>query len=55
MTPSPETDLAPLPPALSSMWRLCKLGFRREPRLMLLSFVLSQLSFFFCISKFNNN
>jgi ATP-binding cassette subfamily B protein len=44
MTPSPETDLAPLPPALSSMWRLCKLGFRREPRLMLLSFALSQLA-----------
>jgi ATP-binding cassette, subfamily B, bacterial len=44
MTPSPETDLAPLPPALSSMWRLCKLGFRREPRLMFLSFALSQLA-----------
>ena len=24
----------PLPPALSSMWRLCKLGYRHEPRLM---------------------
>jgi ATP-binding cassette subfamily B protein len=44
MTPSPETDLAPLPPALSSMWRLVKLGFRREPRLMFLSFTLSQLA-----------
>jgi ATP-binding cassette subfamily B protein len=43
MTPSPE-ELAPLPPALSSMWRLCKLGFRREPRLMILSFLLSQLA-----------
>src|ERR1700722_18332374 len=43
MTPSAE-ELAPLPPAISSMWRLCKLGFRREPRLMLLSFVLSQLA-----------
>jgi ATP-binding cassette subfamily B protein len=26
------------------MWRLCKLGYRHEPRLMLLSFVLSQLA-----------
>jgi ATP-binding cassette subfamily B protein len=43
MTPSPE-ELAPLPPAISSMWRLCKLGFRREPRLMVLSFLLSQLA-----------
>jgi ATP-binding cassette subfamily B protein len=33
-----------LPPALSSMWRLCKLGYRHEPRLMLAAFVLSQLS-----------
>jgi ATP-binding cassette subfamily B protein len=44
MTPSPETELGPLPPALSSMWRLCKLGYRREPRLMLSSFLLSQLA-----------
>jgi ATP-binding cassette subfamily B protein len=43
MTPSSE-ELAPLPPAISSMWRLCKLGFRREPRLMFLSFALSQLA-----------
>ena len=34
----------PLPPALSSMWRLCKLGYRHEPRLMLAAFVLSQLA-----------
>jgi ATP-binding cassette subfamily B protein len=34
----------PLPPALSSMWRLCKLGYRHEPRLMLVAFVLSQLA-----------
>jgi len=26
------------------MWRLCKLGYRHEPRLMLVAFVLSQLS-----------
>jgi ATP-binding cassette subfamily B protein len=37
-------EIAPLPPALSSMWRLCKLGYRHEPRLMLTAFVLSQLS-----------
>ena len=34
----------PLPPALSSMWRLLKLGYRHEPRMMLASFVLSQLA-----------
>jgi ATP-binding cassette subfamily B protein len=33
-----------LPPALSSMWRLCKLGYRHEPRLMVTSFALSQLA-----------
>ncbi len=52
MTPSPEGaatpgvpgDIAPLPPALRSMWRLCKLGYRHEPRLMLASFVTAQLA-----------
>ena len=39
MTYSPE-----LPPALRSMWRLCKLGYRHEPRLMLAAFVLSQVA-----------
>ncbi len=33
-----------LPPALPSMWRLCKLGYRHEPRLMLAAFLLSQLA-----------
>ncbi|CAN5466565.1 ABC transporter ATP-binding protein [soil metagenome] len=33
-----------LPPALSSMWRLCKLGYRFEPRLMLAAFALSLLA-----------
>jgi ATP-binding cassette subfamily B protein len=42
MTSSPDMD--PLPPALSSMWRLCKLGYRHEPRLMLAAFLLSQLA-----------
>ncbi len=44
MKPSPEGTIEPLPPPLSSMWRLCVLGYRNEPRLMLLSFVLSQLA-----------
>jgi len=46
MTSSAERDhkIDPLPPALSSMWRLCKLGYRHEPRLMLGAFVLSQLA-----------
>lgn len=39
MTPSRD-----LPPALSSMWRLCKLGYRHEPRLIVASFVLSLLA-----------
>src|SRR2546427_9750920 len=49
MTSSPDRDrvpgtIDPLPPALSSMWRLCKLGYRHEPRLMFAAFVLSQLA-----------
>src|SRR5450755_2454049 len=44
MTSSPDQAIAPLPPALSSMWRLCKLGYRHEPRLMIMSFGLSQLA-----------
>src|ERR1700726_1736710 len=46
MTFSPDRSpaIAPLPPALSSMWRLCKLGYRHEPRLMVAAFVLSQLA-----------
>ena len=51
MTSSPDqaatarrADIDDLPPALSSMWRLCKLGYRHEPRLMLAAFVLSQLA-----------
>jgi ATP-binding cassette subfamily B protein len=46
MTSSPDRERAitPLPPALSSMWRLCKLGYRHEPRLMAVAFLLSQLA-----------
>src|SRR5499426_4157641 len=43
----PDTDQTvstKLPPAIPSMWRLCKLGYRHEPGLMLASLVLSQLA-----------
>jgi ATP-binding cassette, subfamily B, bacterial len=47
MTSSPEIA-APardeLPPALSSMWRLCRIGYRHEPRLMMTAFALTQLA-----------
>jgi ATP-binding cassette, subfamily B, bacterial len=42
-TTAPST-VDPLPPALSSMWRLCRLGYRYEPRLLLVAFVLSLLA-----------
>ncbi len=41
---TPSDSMAPLPPALSSMWRLCKLGYRHEPRLMVAALALSQLA-----------
>ena len=46
MTSLPDRDgaIGPLPPALSSMWRLCKLGYRHEPRLMVTAFLLSQIA-----------
>jgi ATP-binding cassette subfamily B protein len=41
----PAADPAgPLPPALKSMWRLCRLGYRHEPRLLLAAFLLSLLA-----------
>jgi len=45
MTSSPETA-APtvpetLPPALASMWRLCKLGYQHEPALIVTAFTLA--------------
>ena len=40
MTASPDR----LPPALSSMWRLVKLGYRHEPGLLLAAFALSLLA-----------
>ena len=46
MTSSPSRKYAiePLPPPLASMWRLCRLGYQHEPRLMLASLLLSQLA-----------
>jgi ATP-binding cassette subfamily B protein len=38
---APRDDL---PPTLSSMWRLCKLGYQHEPGLMLVSLILALLS-----------
>ena len=42
--PATDERIAALPPALSSMWRLCRLGYRHEPRLMVAAFVLSQVA-----------
>ena len=39
--PELAADLDRLPPALASMWRLCRLGFRYEPALMGVAFVLA--------------
>src|SRR5207245_2161978 len=48
MTSSPKSPRATvrddLPPALSSMWRLCKLGYRHEPGLLLAAFFLALLA-----------
>ena len=40
MTASPDR----LPPALSSMWRVLKLGYRHEPRMLVAAFTLAQLA-----------
>ena len=39
--PPPAEPPDKLPPALSSMWRLCRLGFHYEPALMGVAFVLA--------------
>ncbi|MEX2293321.1 MAG: ABC transporter ATP-binding protein [Acidimicrobiales bacterium] len=45
MKPSAERTVDDdLPPALSSMWRLCRLGYRHEPRLMFVALGLSLLA-----------
>src|SRR5215471_9987506 len=43
MSDMPKKPADDLPPTLPSMWRLCKLGFRFEPALMLVSFGLALL------------
>ena len=46
MTSSPDARSTSdvLPPALSSMWRLCKLGYRHEPTLIVVAFTLALLA-----------
>jgi ATP-binding cassette subfamily B protein len=45
MTSSPDKGAREaLPPALSSMWRLCKLGYQHEPALIVAAFLLAVLS-----------
>jgi ATP-binding cassette subfamily B protein len=45
MTSSPDKGAREaLPPALSSMWRLCKLGYQHEPALIVAAFSLALLS-----------
>ena len=45
MTSSPDAArIDALPPALSSMWRLCKLGYRHEPALIVTAFALALLA-----------
>ena len=43
MTSSSDTrdGIEPLPPALSSIWRLCTLGYRHEPALIVIAFTLT--------------
>jgi ATP-binding cassette, subfamily B, bacterial len=41
---SPTAPIDDLPPAIPSMWRACKLGYRHEPSLMFWSFALSILA-----------
>jgi ATP-binding cassette subfamily B protein len=45
LTSSPETrrTVEDLPPGLSSIWRLCKLGYRHEPGLLVAAFMLALL------------
>ena len=46
MTSSPDkaASIDSLPPALPSMWRLCKLGYQHEPGLIVAAFTLSLLA-----------
>ena len=40
-SPEPRPRREALPPALSSMWRLCRLGYRHEPALIVAAFSLA--------------
>jgi ATP-binding cassette subfamily B protein len=40
----PSTALDDLPPAVSSMWRVCKLGYQHEPALIVAAFTLTLVS-----------
>ena len=42
MTSSPDRR-DQLPPAIPSMWRLCKLGYQHEPGLMSVAFMLARM------------
>ncbi len=42
-SPQSQSERDQLPPALSSMWRLCKLGYTHEPRLVVLVVILTLL------------
>ncbi len=44
MTSSRKPAIEALPPALPSMWRLCKLGYQHEPQLIVAAFVLALVS-----------
>ena len=39
-----KSSIDRLPPGLPAMWRLCKLGYRHEPGLMLIAFLLVLLA-----------
>src|SRR5688572_19800447 len=41
---TPADALADNPPAISSMWRLCKIGYQHEPRLLIASLGLALLA-----------
>ena len=43
-SPKPRRASEDLPPALPSMWRLCVLGYRHEPRLMTFAVALALLA-----------
>jgi len=42
--PTGAADTDEMPPGLASMWRLCRIGYEHEPRLLLAAFALSVLT-----------